>query len=393
MDALGFFVPLMLLCVRWSAASAAEDIPWTYTGLVGQTEWSQHFPACGGSSQSPVDVATTRTRFDPGLTPLTPLGYDQHGHKPFTLHNNGHTAVVELPDWMGLSGLPWLFTAVQMHLHWGSGGPSHGGSEHTINGLSADAELHLVHYNSELYPNMSAAMTQRDGLAVLAILIVTGEESNPAYDSILNYLSRVRHADQKVNIPAFDIQSLLPKDLRRYYRYNGSLTTPPCHQSVTWTLFHERVQISKAQLLKMETTLYSSRSADADKMLLQDNFRSTQPLNHRVVLTSFSAESWKELSSGEVTAIVIGAMCGCVGLAVIVRFIVKTIRFFSLLRREAVGVNSSTSSWDVLSNNQPAAMPRGKEPEKTKETKNDVALKATSGGEKKEHSSRPPTEP
>ncbi|TNN02729.1 hypothetical protein fugu_010216 [Takifugu bimaculatus] len=379
MDALGFFVPLMLLCVRWSAASAAEDIPWTYTGLVGQTEWSQHFPACGGSSQSPVDVATTRTRFDPSLTPLTPLGYDQHGHKPFTLHNNGHTAVVELPDWMGLSGLPWLFTAVQMHLHWGSGGPSHGGSEHTINGLSADAELHLVHYNSELYPNMSAAMTQRDGLAVLAILIVTGEETNPAYDSILNYLSRVRHADQKVNIPAFDIQSLLPKDLRRYYRYNGSLTTPPCHQSVTWTLFHERVQISKAQLLKMETTLYSSRSADADKMLLQDNFRSPQPLNHRVVLTSFSAESWKELSSGEVTAIVIGAMCGCVGLAVIVRFIVKTIR--------------STSSWDVLSNNQPAAMPRGKEPEKTKETKNDVALKATSGGEKKEHSSRPPTEP
>lgn len=60
-------------------------------GLVGQTEWPQHFPACGGSSQSPVDVATTQTRFDPSLTPLTPLGYDQHGHKPFTLHNNGHT--------------------------------------------------------------------------------------------------------------------------------------------------------------------------------------------------------------------------------------------------------------------------------------------------------------
>lgn len=58
---------------------------------MGQTEWSKHFPDCGGSSQSPVDVATTQTRFDPGLSPLTPLGYDQHGHKPFTLHNNGHT--------------------------------------------------------------------------------------------------------------------------------------------------------------------------------------------------------------------------------------------------------------------------------------------------------------
>lgn len=55
-------------------------------------------------------------------------------------------------------------------------------------------------------------------------------------------------ADQKVSIPAFDIQSLLPKDLGRYYRYNGSLTTPPCYQSVIWMLFHERVQISKAQV-------------------------------------------------------------------------------------------------------------------------------------------------
>ncbi len=55
-------------------------------------------------------------------------------------------------------------------------------------------------------------------------------------------------ADQKVSFPAFDVQSLLPKDLGRYYRYNGSLTTPPCYQSVIWTLFHERVQISKAQV-------------------------------------------------------------------------------------------------------------------------------------------------
>jgi len=61
-------------------------------------------------------------------------------------------------------------------------------------------------------------------------------------------------SDQKVFIPAFDVQSLLPSDLGRYYRYNGSLTTPPCHQSVIWTLFHERVQISKAQVrLKSQT--------------------------------------------------------------------------------------------------------------------------------------------
>lgn len=57
-------------------------------------------------------------------------------------------------------------------------------------------------------------------------------------------------ADQKVYIPAFEIRSLLPKDLGRFYRYNGSLTTPPCYQSVIWTVFHERVQISKEQVKK-----------------------------------------------------------------------------------------------------------------------------------------------
>ncbi|XP_075897258.1 carbonic anhydrase 14 isoform X2 [Nelusetta ayraudi] len=381
MDSLGLFILLILLCFQWRAAPAA-DVSWTYTGLVGQTEWAQYFPECAGTSQSPIDVVSTQTKYDPSLTPVTPLGYSQLGHRPFTLSNNGHTAVIELPDWMGLEGLPWLFTAVQMHLHWGSGGPSHGGSEHTINGLSADAELHVVHYNSELYSNMSEAVAQRNGLAVLGILIVTGEKTNPAFNNILHYLSRIRHADQKVYIPAFEIRSLLPKDLGRFYRYNGSLTTPPCYQSVIWTLFHERVQISNAQLLKLETILYSSKAGETERMLLQDNYRAPQPLNHRLVFTSFTADSGKELSSGEVTAIVIGVMCGCVGLAVIVRFIVKTIR--------------STSSWDVLPSNRPAPMPRMKEPEKAKEAKQDVALSTSpAGAQKEEAPSVPPaqTEP
>uniref|UniRef100_A0A3Q0RHU5 carbonic anhydrase n=1 Tax=Amphilophus citrinellus TaxID=61819 RepID=A0A3Q0RHU5_AMPCI len=245
----------------------------TSWGAAGLTfEWSDYFPDCGGTAQSPVDVITTQTKYDPSLSPVTPLGYSQHGNQPFTLYNNGHT---------GNYGSRLIF--LQMHLHWGNGGPNHGGSEHTINGQST--ELHVVHYNSELYPNMSAAMTQKDGLAVLGIFI-TGEETNPAFDNILNYLSRVRH---KAFIPAFDVQSLLPKDLGRYYRYNGSLTTPPCHQGVIWTLFHERVQISKAQLLKLETILYSSKAEEKDRMLLQDNYRMTQPLNHRVMFTSFSA--------------------------------------------------------------------------------------------------------
>ncbi|XP_055766257.1 carbonic anhydrase 14-like isoform X2 [Salvelinus fontinalis] len=374
MDLVGLSLPLLLVFWQWTTTTGAA-------GSVGQSKWADYFPDCGGKAQSPVDVATVQTQYDPCLGPLTPLGYSQHGNKPFSLYNNGHTVVVPLPGWMGLGGLPWQFTAVQMHLHWGNGAPEAGGSEHTINGQSSAAELHVVHYNSELYPNMSVAMTQQDGLAVLGVLIETGEEANQAFWNILNYLGRVRHAGQSVSIPAFDVQSLLPSDLGRYYRYNGSLTTPPCFQSVLWTLFTETVKISHTQLMKLETVLYASKE-DADRVVMQDNYRTPQPLNDRTILSSFPLESVKVYTAGEITAIVIGALCGCVGLAVIIRFIVKTIRFFKHLHNERVLVNSSTSSWDVLPSVRPAPVPRTKEP--GKELKQDVALNTTSEPGKKE---------
>ncbi|XP_039550270.1 carbonic anhydrase 14 isoform X2 [Pimephales promelas] len=313
---------LFLKCVECSG-TAKE---WTYAGAVGQPEWAEFFPDCGGSSQSPINVDTLQTLHDPTLIPVQPLGYNQPGNRPFILSNNGHSVLMTLPHWMGLAGLPWYYGAAQLHLHWGNGVGVATGSEHTINGQSTSAELHIVHYNTEVYANMTEAATQENGLAVLGILIEAGENNNQAYGNILNYLVRIRYAGQKVAIPAFDVQSLLPDNLSEYFRYNGSLTTPPCHQSVLWTIFNERVKISHSQLMKLETLLYSSKEKEAEPMVLQDNYRATQPLNNRTVLSSFIAVQIQFYTAGEITAIVIGSLCGCIGLAVIIYFIVKTIR-------------------------------------------------------------------
>ena len=79
-------------------------------------------------------------------------------------------------------------------------------------------------------------------------MIVLSKSISKTSRNISFFLLLAPLADQKALIPAFDVESLLPNDLGRYYRYNGSLTTPPCHQSVIWSVFHERVQISKAQV-------------------------------------------------------------------------------------------------------------------------------------------------
>ncbi|XP_056331588.1 carbonic anhydrase 14 [Danio aesculapii] len=351
----------VLKCVECSGSATK----WTYAGAVGQPEWIEFFPECGGFNQSPINVDTSQTLHDPTLIPVQPMGYNQPGKRPFILSNNGHTVQMTLPHWMGVGGLPSHYSAVQLHLHWGNGVGIATGSEHTINGQSTSAELHIVHYNTEVYANMSEAMMQKNGLAVLGILIETGEEVNQAYGSIFNYLGRIRYAGQKVAIPSFDLQSLLPDNLSQYFRYNGSLTTPPCHESVLWTIFNERVKISHLQLLKLETVLYSSKAEEEEPTILQDNYRATQPLNHRTVLSSFIPVSVQVYTVGEIAAIVIGSLFGCIGLAVIIWFIVKTIRL--------------TSSWDVLQSIQPAPQPRMQD---AKEHKQDTDLKMTSNQEK-----------
>ncbi|XP_062847660.1 carbonic anhydrase 14 [Trichomycterus rosablanca] len=337
----------------------------TDAGAVGQFDWPKFFPECGGSSQSPVNVDSSHTWYDPSLPLIQIMGYDQYGHEPFTLFNNGHTVVMPLPSWMGIGGLPWQFSAVQLHLHWGNGVAVSIGSEHTIDEQSSSAELHIVHYNSELYYNMSEAKTHENGLAVLAVLVEAGEDTNQAYANIINYLGRIRHAGQSVFIPAFDVRTLIPADLSRYFRYSGSLTTPPCYQSVLWTVFSEKVFISHSQLLKLETLLYS-RSGSADPAPLQNNYRTTQPLNNRTVLSSFIPDSEKIYTAGEISAIVIGCLCGCIGMAAIVCFIVKTTR--------------ATSSWDVLPSVQPPPQSR------TKDVPKDLALKMTPDPGKPEES-------
>lgn len=56
-------------------------------------------------------------------------------------------------------------------------------------------------------------------------------------------------SDFEVRVPGFNIRELLPARLDEFYRYDGSLTTPPCFPSVLWTVFRNHVTISHQQVL------------------------------------------------------------------------------------------------------------------------------------------------
>ncbi|NXK65780.1 CAH4 anhydrase, partial [Sylvietta virens] len=265
-------------------------------------QWHQVSPACKGNRQSPVNIVTRNVVYDKSLTPLAFEGYDVKDSAKWALENNGHTGKIcssTLKQLMffppvkvalnpspkvGGGGLRRKYKAVEFHLHWGVPDEPQNipGSEHSIDGEKYPMELHIVHIREDV-ADVTEAKKTPDGLAVLAFFIKADEE-NKNYATLLNELENIRYKGQSAQVDALPLSSLLPpeEDLGRYYRYEGSLTSPDCYEGVTWTIFEKPVELSLPQLSQFAALHFDGKNSTP----MMENFRPAQPLNGRKVLWS-----------------------------------------------------------------------------------------------------------
>ncbi|XP_010073160.1 PREDICTED: carbonic anhydrase 9-like, partial [Pterocles gutturalis] len=263
---------------------------WSYEDL---EHWGVDYPDCAGTMQSPINIDMAKTIVSPQLRPIQLSGYSLPANEKLRLTNNGHTVLLELPESLAITGgYAQQYRAVQLHLHWGS--PSGPGSEHTVNGHRFAAEIHVVHYNTR-YSSFNEAMVHPDGLAVLGAFLEVGPRENPYYQEILEHLYKIQREGEEVLVPGFNIAGLLPANLKHYFHYNGSLTTPPCYQTVKWTVFNQTMLLSHDQMSMLVMTLRND-----DSKPLQNNYRPVQDLHGRRVLASFQTTliSAKQMPSG-----------------------------------------------------------------------------------------------
>ncbi|MDX7876974.1 carbonic anhydrase family protein [Aeromonas veronii] len=231
----------LLLCPVVFAATPH----WEYSGKVGPAHWAKltpEFGQCAGSNQSPVDLSGL---VEAKLAPLV-LHYQAGGN---TVVNNGHTVQVGYAPGSTLQLDGTTFELKQFHFH--------APSENLIEGKSYPLEGHLVH------------VSDKGEIAVVAVMFEAGK-ANPALAAAWSALPAKVGEIRTLKAP-LSAEQLLPES-RDYYRFSGSLSTPPCSEGVRWLVMKQPVEVSQAQI-------------DAFKAVMHHpNNRPVQPLNGRVVL-------------------------------------------------------------------------------------------------------------
>jgi len=247
MDRRHFVTALAALAACPVCSSAGIAAEWTYSGEHGPDHWGDVDAAskvCSvGSQQSPLDIGETVKSQMPPLT----IAW---GKTADTIVNNGHTIQLNFAEGSTLTVGGDKYTLLQVHFH--------RPSEHLIGGKNFPMEAHFVHRNAA------------GNLAVVGVLMAAGKP-NAAFGKVVATMPGKEGPAVKADA-AFNPNAMLPAK-RTYYRYSGSLTTPPCSEVVNWLLLTDPITVAQADV-------------DAFGKLYAMNARPAQKSNRRFVLKS-----------------------------------------------------------------------------------------------------------
>ncbi|XP_051138553.1 alpha carbonic anhydrase 4-like [Andrographis paniculata] len=244
-------IPSLFMVNVITSLEVEDEFSYDVNAPNGPQNWGNLNPdwiLCGtGRSQSPINIISRQAVVQPSLGEL-----NQHYRPaPAVLKNTGHDMEVEWSEYAGgvvIGGT--FFLLVQCHWHISS--------EHAIDGERKPLELHIVHKSSEGYT------------AVVAFRYNLGERDH----FLEQFIPYLQFATQEgVNVGVVN-----PSDIgfshEEYYRYNGSLTTPPCSENVTWTVFTSEKTVSLEQIQALNDAAGNGEIGNA---------RPNQPINGRTI--------------------------------------------------------------------------------------------------------------
>lgn len=206
-----------------------EDKSWAYSGERGPEKWGSlnpEFAICNaGSQQSPINVGNTITA---ALKPIKRL-------QKFPLKNialKDHSLILDAGtgNMMVLDQKPYQLKYISVHAP----------SEHQIKQKSYAAELQMVHED-------------KAGHRVIIAVMLEEGAANSTIETLLNSIPKEKEQSKSlaIRVTPADLMPAKPA----YYRYTGSLTSPPCTEGVQWLIMKEALKISKGQLTSLQQAI------------------------------------------------------------------------------------------------------------------------------------------
>jgi carbonic anhydrase len=238
--------------VEEHSSAETHAVHWSYEGEGAPEKWGDlGYAECTGTTQSPIDLTNAAT------ADLENIRFD-YGETAVKILNNGHTIQVDKIEGSQIVIGGETYFLKQFHFH--------APSEHTLNGEHFPIEMHLVHKTAD-----------GSKAAVVGVFIAEGAE-NDAFAPVWAHLPgeetayELNENGEKVYIPqdtgaVVSLGGLLPAE-QLIYRYDGSLTTPPCSPNILWSVMQTPIAMSAGQIAEFT-------------WIMEGNNRPLQGLNER----------------------------------------------------------------------------------------------------------------
>lgn len=225
----GKFLNLMMLGLFSMGVYAGGNVQHDKNALHDEalSHVSDAYTLCdAGKNQSPIDITESADR------DLDSISF-HYNPSPVRAINNGHTIQMNYAPGSYMEAGGRRYHLLQFHFHTPS--------EHRVSGNASDMEVHLVHKSDDGH------------IAIVGVMLNEGRNNRHLgrlWQIMPTKIDNEVYADGAM----MNVADLLPEN-HAYYHYQGSLTTPPCSEGVSWFVMKNSLTLSKKAVRKFQSVV------------------------------------------------------------------------------------------------------------------------------------------